>query len=183
MAEPSAAAWERYREYLALLARWQMPARLRAKLDASDVIQQTLLEAHQASARLADVDESGRLAYLRRALTNNLTDLARRFAAEARDVNRERSLEAQVQDSSTRLANWLAADQSSPSLRVAREEELVTLAKALAQLPEDQRLAVELKHLQGCAVAEIAKVMGRSETAIGGLLRRGLKRLRELKKE
>ena len=181
MAEKPAEAWQRYRDYLALLARLQMPARLRAKVDASDVVQQTLLEAHQAGVRLAEMDESGRRAYLRRALANNLADLARRFGAEARDVNRERSLEAVVQESSARLANWLAAEQSSPSQHAAREEELRALIQALAQIPADQRLAVEMKHLQGCSVAEIAAALGRSETAVGGLLRRGVKKLRELR--
>jgi RNA polymerase sigma-70 factor (ECF subfamily) len=180
-AEPQG-AWERYREYLRMLARLQAPARLRAKVDASDVVQQTLLEAHQAAQRLATLDESAQLAYLRRALANNLADLARRFGAEARDLRREQPLEAQVRDSSARLAEWLAAEQSSPSMRAMREEELLALAEALGQLPDDQRLAIEMKHLQGCPVAEIAETLGRSETAVGGLLRRGVKRLRELMK-
>jgi RNA polymerase sigma-70 factor (ECF subfamily) len=172
--------WGRYRDYLCLLARLQLPARLRGKFDASDVVQQTLLEGYRAADRLAGLDEPARSAFLRRALANNLADVVRRYAAEARDVDCERPLEAQVHDSSARLAGWLAAEQSSPSARAAREEELLALAQALARLPDDQRLAVEMKHLEGATVAEIAAVLRRSETAVGGLLRRGLARLREL---
>jgi RNA polymerase sigma-70 factor (ECF subfamily) len=74
----------------------------------------------------------------------------------------------------------LAAYGPSPSERASRHEDLLGLAEALARLTEDQRTALERKHFQGLAVAAIAGQMGRSKEAVGGLLRRGLKRLRQL---
>jgi RNA polymerase sigma-70 factor (ECF subfamily) len=85
-----------------------------------------------------------------------------------------------MDSSSSHLERWLAAEQTSPSQQAVRGEQLLQLAAVLAQLPEAQRQAVELHHLRGCRVAEVAKLMGRSEEAVGALLVRGLKKLREM---
>jgi RNA polymerase sigma-70 factor (ECF subfamily) len=172
--------FERFRDYLALLARWQLAPQLRGKVDLSGLVQQTLLEAHQARDRLADQPSAARAAWLRCALANNLRDEVRKLATAARDVGRERSLEAALDQSSARLEAWLAADQSSPSGQAQRHEELLRLAAALAALPEDQRRAVELHHLQGQPLAEVAAELRRSKGAVAQLLFRGLKKLREL---
>jgi RNA polymerase sigma-70 factor (ECF subfamily) len=92
---------------------------------------------------------------------------------------RERSLEAALEQSSQRLEAILAADQSTPSQRAIRHEQLLLLADALARLPDDQRQAVELRHLQGLATVEIAQRMDRTVAAVGGLLQRGLRTLRD----
>lgn len=169
-----------YRDYLRLLARIQLGPRLQAKMDASDVVQQAILQAHEARAVFRGKTEPEKLAWLRAILANVIAFAARRYATTARDVRRERSLEAQLELSSSRLESLLVADQTSPSQRAVHCEELLRLATALRGLPEDQRQVVELHHLKGLPVAEVAAALGRTRPAVVGLLFRGLKKLREL---
>ncbi len=179
-AEPDERPLEGYRDYLRLLARTQIGPRLQAKLDASDVVQQAILQAHEAQDQFRGTTEAEKLAWLRAILANVLAASARRFEAGARDIGRERSLAGDLVLSSSRLEGLLAADQTSPSQRAVRGEELLRLAAAMARLPEDQRRVVELHYLKGLPVAETAEQMGRSRPAVVGLLFRGLKKLREL---
>jgi RNA polymerase sigma-70 factor (ECF subfamily) len=147
------------------------------------VVQQTLLKAHEKRDQFRGRNEAERIGWLRQILANNLAEASRRFAAGARDVGRERSLEAGLGESSARLEACLLADQSSPSQRVMRHEQLLHLADALAELPEDQRRAVELHHLKGYSVAEVGQHMDKSKAAVVGLLFRGLKALRQRLKD
>lgn len=169
-----------YREYLMVLARLQLGTRLRAKLDESDIVQQTILRAHDRRSQFRGVNEAEWLGWLRAILANTLAAVFREFETAARDLNRERSLEGELERSSARLESLLVADQSSPSELVARGEELLRLAQALGRLPDDQRRVVELHHLSGLAIAEVARELGRTPPAVVGLLFRGLKKLREL---
>ncbi|HKI18555.1 MAG TPA: sigma-70 family RNA polymerase sigma factor [Isosphaeraceae bacterium] len=167
---------ESFRNYLLLLARVQIDGRLRGKLDPDDLVQQTLTRALEKRDRFRGTDDAQRAAWLRTLLSHTMIDAVRKLA---RSGPAERSLEAAIEQSSARLDALLAADQTSPSGRFDRQERLRRLADALAALPDDQRLAVELKHLQGLALVEMARRMDRSVPAVAGLLHRGLKALRE----
>jgi RNA polymerase sigma-70 factor (ECF subfamily) len=171
---------EKFRAYLELLVRRRLGDRFQGKLDASGVVQQTLWEAHQGLKDFRGNSEVEVAAWLRRILVRNLTDEARKLAAGKRDLARERSIEQAVEQSSANLAAWLAQDKSSPSQQAVRHEQMLALAAALARLPEDQRTAVELHHLEGYSLIEVGQQMQRSKEAVAGLLFRGLKRLREL---
>src|SRR5262249_19732021 len=151
-------------------ARMHLDPRLRSKLDPSDVVQQTLIKAHQAEDQFRGTTDAERAAWLRRILANTLADALRRFRAE---VSRGHSLERALDESSVRLENWLAHAGQTPSEEAARQEQVLVLAAALARLPEDQRITVELHHLQGMPLTELAERMGKSEAAVAGLLRRG----------
>jgi RNA polymerase sigma-70 factor (ECF subfamily) len=175
--------FERFRSYLHLLARLDLDAQLAGKLDLSGVVQQTLLEAHQGRDGFRGQTEDEWAAWLRQILARNLIDEARKLKRANYDATRERSLDEALEASSARLEAWLAADQSSPSERAVRDEQLLHLADALAQLPADQQTAVVRHHLQGGSLAEVAQEMGRSKEAVAGLLHRGLTRLRALLEE
>jgi RNA polymerase sigma-70 factor, ECF subfamily len=168
---------ERYRDYLRLLARLQIDPKLRSKLDPSDVVQETLVKAHQNLDQFRGTSDGELAAWLRRILANSMIDAARKYQ---RELSVAQPLAETLDESSARLEAWLAADQPSPSAQVDRQERLLGLAQALAGLPEEQRQAVELHHLKDCSVVDVAGIMDKSEAAVAGLLRRGLKRLREL---
>jgi RNA polymerase sigma-70 factor (ECF subfamily) len=171
---------EKYRAYLGLLARRRLDDRFQGKVDASGVVQQTLWEAHRGWKEFRGQSEAEVAAWLRRILVRNLTDEVRKLMAGKRDLARERSLDQAVEQSASNLAGWLAQEQASPSQQAVRQEQVLELAEVLAQLPEDQRTAVELHHLEGYSLAEVGLQMQRSSEAVAGLLFRGLKRLRAL---
>src|SRR5207249_3875494 len=137
-----------------------------------------LLKAYAKRDQFRGRSDAERAAWLRTILARTLTDAVRQFGPGAR--LRERSLEEALDQSSRRLEVFLTADDPSPGQRADRNEQWLRVAEALARLPEDQRRTVELRHLQGLAVAEIGRRMSRSPAAVGGLLQRGLRALREI---
>ena len=168
---------ERYRAYLHLLARLNLPRRLRGALSASDLAHDTILKAHRKRAQFRGQTEAQYRVWLRSILANTLAD-----AAWVREPDLLRTLE----QSSAWLEDRVVVDDPSPSAHVERAEQLLRLAEGLLQLPEDERTAVEMRYLQDprCPLPEIARELGRpTAKAVAGLLARGLEKLRGLLRE
>lgn len=171
---------DQFRSYLYLLARAHLDPRIQKNIDASDLVQQTLMDAHAKRDQFRGDTDAQRAAWLRKILTCNLADALRHKHRAKRDVSRERSLEVEIDGSFRRADDWLAASQSSPSQHATKKEELLRLSDALTKLPEVQRDAVILRHLQGMSLAEVAGQLNRSEAAVAGLVYRGLNKLHDL---
>jgi RNA polymerase sigma-70 factor (ECF subfamily) len=164
---------ETYREYLRLLARARIGPGLRVRLDPSDLVQETLLEAHRDFGGFVGGSETELAVWLRRILVRNLADQLKRHRALGRDVRREESLDLLVEQAHEALAAAL----STPSARASRREQAVVLANALALLPPDYREVVTLRHVEGLGFDAIAERMGRSAGAVRMLWMRALERL------
>jgi RNA polymerase sigma-70 factor, ECF subfamily len=169
-----------YRNYLRLLARTQIDSGLRARLAPSDLVQETLLEAHRDFARFAGATEQELMVWLRRILVRNLADQARRHKTRKRNWQRQESLEELLDRSSAEVEKALAAGISSPSARAAAREQSALLADALARLPEDYREVIILRNLEHQKFEEVAKKMRRSAGAVRMLWVRALERLNQM---
>lgn len=170
---------ERFRPYLQVLARTHLDPRLRGKLDPSDVVQDALVQAVRAIGQYRGESDPELAGWLRQILIRTLSNAVRSFGQEKRDAGREQVIAAAVEETSVRLEAWLAADVTSPSQHAARNEDLVRLASALERLPDAQREALTLHHLQRWTLDAVAQQMGRTPAAVAGLIKRALRQLRE----
>ena len=174
---------EMYRGYLRFLARVQLSSQLQAKLDPSDLVQETCLYAHKYFAGFRGSSEAELVAWLRKILADRAAKQVRQFATDKRDVNLERRWEHDLTESSRVLERFASADQTSPSEKAMRRERSVLLANALEQLPPHYREVMILHHLQGMPLAEVAQHMGRSHESVRKLWARAMIKLRPLMKD
>jgi RNA polymerase sigma-70 factor (ECF subfamily) len=176
--EALGAALEACRAYLLLIARQELDPMLRAKGGASDLVQETFLEAQRDFAQFQGTAEEELKAWLRRLLLNNLANFVRRYRQTAkRQAECEVSLEATA--SSAQGAGRLADEGPSPSDKALARERDEVVHRALDRLPEDYRLVLLLRYEDGCSFEEIAAQLGRSPNASQKLFARALERLQQ----
>lgn len=171
-----------YRNYLLVLAATQIEKRLRSRLSPSDVVQETMLRAHQNFAQFRGATEAELVAWLRQILVNNLAKFVEQHVLAARrDVRREVSIERlgkSLEQSTVQLAALLPDEMKSPSMAAEQREDAVLLADRLAALPEDYREVLVLRNLQGLPFEEVAQRLERSTSAARMLWLRAIEKLR-----
>jgi RNA polymerase sigma-70 factor (ECF subfamily) len=171
----------RYREFVHLLVRSRCDGRLRARVDSSDLVQETLLRVTRHVGQFQGASEEEWRAWLARVAEREVIHQYRHhLGAARRDAARDRPLAPPSSSGgASRLEQWWAGSQSSPSQAALRKERVLVLADALGRLPDDHREVLVLRHLEGLDFPEIAQRMARSHGAVRVLWTRALKKLRD----
>lgn len=166
------------RNYLLLVAREELDTELRAKLGASDLVQETLLDARRGHEQFNGATHAQLLAWLRGILLNKITDAGRHYhGAQKRRVSREVSLE---RDLGSRVRDNLADPTAeTPSRLVSQDERAESFARALASLSEEHRLVIRLRNWDQRSFAEIGQSMDRSAEAARKLWSRAIEKLKD----
>ncbi len=172
----------RFRPYLNVIAQRHLDERLQSRLDYADVVQITFLEAARDFDSFRGDTVESLLAWLRNILRNNVhTAHQQHLTAQKRSARKEVTLRVSSESggSSLGMQDILPSESSSPSQRMMRDEASVVLASCLEQIPETQREAIRMRYLEGMSLKEISDRTGKSEMAVAGLLKRGLRALRD----
>ena len=172
----------RFRPYLNVIAQRLLDSRIQGRLDSTDVVQITYLEASRDFGDFNGESVESLLAWLRNILKNNVaTAHQEHLATQKRSARREIDLGAKrkTDDSAPGIENILPSEASSPSQRMMKSEAAAVLALCLEKIPDTQREAIRMRYLEGMSLKNISDRMGKSEMAVAGLLKRGLQGLRE----
>lgn len=173
--------FELCRNYLGFAARAQLESWLKVKVDASDLVQETMLEAHRDFDRFEGESEPQLLAWLRRILLHNMADFVRRFRGTAkRQVRREVPFGFRRGSGLVEGAPEPAAPSGTPSQEFLRRDNALRLMDALEKLAPDYQEVVLLRNIQRLPFSDVAEQMGRSRPAVQMLWKRAIDKLRDV---
>ena len=168
-----------YRPYLTLAARQRIDPRIVRRVCEADLVQQTMAEAALGFHTFRGDTEAEFSAWIQLIFSHVLKRAVRvHVLARKRSVDRERPL--YYHDDSASL-HWFdfAAYDSTPSKLLVRGEKALRLAQLIESLPGKQGVAIRLRFFDGMKVRQIGEAMELSPTAVAGLLKRGLRILRD----
>jgi RNA polymerase sigma-70 factor (ECF subfamily) len=166
-------AFEVCRRYLLGVARHELNRDLQAKGGASDLVQETFLEAQRAFDRFQGTSEVEMRAWLRQLLRHRATKFRLRYrTTQKRCLARETTLSAASQP-----AGW-KMELASPSAQVMAREQAQRLRQALETLPDDYRQVITLRYVEQCSFEEIGRLMQRTPNAARLLWLRAIERVK-----
>ncbi len=174
---------DRHRERLRRMVQMRLDVRLRARVDASDVIQDAFVEVSKRLDEIRDQKDMPLFLWLRLLVGERLIILHRRhFGAQMRDVRRQVSLyhHALPEASTAALAAHLLGHFTTPTQAAIRAERAIRLQEALNTIDPTDREVLTLRHFEQLTRAETAQVLGIEESAAGKRYVRALKRLKEI---
>jgi RNA polymerase sigma-70 factor (ECF subfamily) len=165
--------FEACRRYLLFVARHELNGDLQAKGSASDLVQETFLEAHRAFERFHGNSEVELRAWLRRLLHHRAAKFGRRYrTTQKRRLARESALSAAGRE------RELSTTLPSPSVQLMAHEQAQRLRQALEHLPDDYRQVITLRYVEQCSFEEIGRLMRRTPNAARLLWLRAIERVK-----
>ncbi len=170
---------ELYRNYLAVLVRLQIGRQLQGKIDASDLVQDTFLEAHRDFPQFRGTTEAEMVSWLRHILASNLADLVRRYrGTQRRDLRSSASWPPSWISLHASWTEVLRPGKVRPANRSSDGNRASFWPMRSERLPPDYREVILLCHFQGLSFPDVARRMGRSLDSVKHLWARALVRLR-----
>ena len=170
----------RLRPWLQMVAERELSDRLRGRVDASDIVQQTLLKAWQGESQFNGATHEERLAWLRTILKNTIRDHHRRlFGSHKRGSGRELAATDLFRTGDPGLSQYAIERGPTVSGELVAVEEWNQLERSLARLSDEQRRVIEMRHFEELGFSEIAMRMNKSDPAVRMLWVRALRNLQQ----
>lgn len=171
--------FELARGHLTILAENDLPSAIRAKVAASDIVQETACDVHQAFSGFTGSTPEEFLGWLRAILQHNVIDAVRRFEGSLkRDVRRETPLRMGDDLPALPRGSERASASGRPAEKSAiRREDASSIAAAVERLPDDYRLVLQLRYWDGLTFQQIGERVGRSAEAVRKVWYRAVQRL------
>lgn len=154
---------------------------LAARVDASDIVQDVLLEAHRRLSEYLQNPQMPFRLWLRHIALDHVIDAHRRHRqAQRRSLDREQPLVSSVlpDQSSMDLAAQLLDQERTPASAAIQHELQRRLDGAIANLDEDDREVILLRHRELLSNQQVAETLGLTEAAASMRYLRAIRRLR-----
>ena len=164
---------------LSRFATSRLPMSVRDVVDPEDIVQQTFTQAFRSISQYRQQEGATFLSWLTGIAENKIMDTVKGLQREKRGGKRQRVRHVATESRSVAdLVNLLSAGSHTPSRSVARHEVVGAIQKAIDELPEEYRRAVQFRLLECKSLEETAKLMNRSPRAIQRLIDRAKKKMR-----